>query len=130
MKNLVLALSLMFLASCGESSENSIDPNGPDVEVNVLEFDQANRKTKIEILNRLESPIKSINGRLIFLDESGNALTTATGMEKTSPFSYSKNPNIVGSMQRVEHKLSNSIPEGTSSITIEDISGKTTDGEF
>lgn len=130
MKKLLFALSALILVSCGESTESSIDPNGPDVEVNVIEFDQANRKTKIEILNRLASPIKSLNGTLVFHDESGDVLTTATGRDLNSPFSYSKNPNIVGSMQKTEHTLGNKIPEGTASISIEGIKGKTTEGEF
>lgn len=130
---LTLALSVLILSSCGGeevSNKVVIDPNGPDVEVNVLEFEQENRKTKIEIINRMDNPIKSIRGRLYFHGESGEVLTTNTGRELSSPFSYAKNPSIVGSMARTEYTLGNDIPEGTFSISIEEIAGKTTEGEF
>ena len=130
---LIAAIGLLtFLVSCGGESapKVEIDPNGPEVEINVLSFDQENRKTEIEIINRMEDPIKSIRGRLYFYDEAGELVTTATGRDLSSPFSMSENPSIVKSMDRVERTLQNQIPEGTTSIKVEEIGGKTTSGDF
>lgn len=130
---LIAAIGLLtFLVSCGGESapKVEIDPNGPAVEINVLSFEQENRKTEIEIINRMDDPIKSIRGRLYFYDEAGELVTTATGRDLSSPFSMSENPSIVKSMDRVERTLQNQIPEGTASIKVEEIGGKTTTADF
>jgi uncharacterized protein YcfL len=137
----VLSLSLFACNSSNENSDNSgsdtnqqssstIDPNGPEVEINVLNFDIEKRETNVEIINRLGEPITSISGRLHFYDAEGAELTTATGRDLSSPFQTSSSPNVVGSMAYTEKKLGNKIPEGTISISVKDISGKTSSGTF
>jgi hypothetical protein len=132
MKLLAVLGLIVFLVSCGGEStpKVEIDPNGPEVEINVLSFDQENRKTEIEIINRMDDPIKAIKGRLYFYDTAGELLTTATGRDLSSPFSLVSNPSIVKSMDRVERTIKNQIPEGTASIKVEEIGGQTTSGDF
>lgn len=133
MKVLVVCIAMVLFASCGggeETKKASIDPNGPDVELVILDFNQEKSETKIEIINRLDDPIKSLSGRLIFHDEDGSVLTTATGRDLSSPFSLSTNPSIVKSMEKAEKTLRNKVPEGTFSITVEEIAGKTSKGSF
>lgn len=137
----VLSLSLFACNSSNENTDNSgsdtnqqssstIDPNGPEVEVIVLSFDIQKMETRVEIVNRLSDPITSLSGRLHFYDAEGAELTTATGRDLSSPFQTTANPNLVGSMASSEKKLRNKIPEGTISITVKDISGKTSSGTF
>lgn len=127
----VLAVSTLLI-SCGEGSENSaeaIDPNGPDVELNVISFSLEDNKTELEIINRLDEDINNVRGRLMFMDNEGNQLTTATGRELTSPFSHAKNPKIVGSMTKSTITLSNTIEAGTENISITEIVVTTKSGE-
>ena len=137
----VLCLSLFACTSSNENQDISgsdgneqsstrIDPNGPDVEIKVLNFDIEKRETTIEIINRLSEPIKSISGRLHFYDADGVELTSATGRDLSSPFQTTANPNVVGSMASTEKKLGNQIPEGTVSIQVQDVSGKTANSTF
>jgi uncharacterized protein YcfL len=142
--NLTFAVLCLSLSACNSSNENqdssgsnadqqsssSIDPNGPEVEIKVLNFDIEKRETNIEIINRLDEPITSISGRLHFYDADGAEMTSATGRDLSSPFQTSANPNVVGSMASTEKKLSNKIPEGTASIEVKDVSGKTANGSF
>lgn len=127
----------LLLFSCGSSdsetsskSESKIDPNGPKIEVNVLSFDIEKRETIVEIINRMDEAITSISGRLYFYDADGELVTTATGRDLSSPFQATANPNLVKSMDSKEHKLHNNIPDGTESIRVEEITGKTQNGTF
>lgn len=125
MKKILFVLGITtLLFSCGEGGENSadaIDPNGPDVELNVISFSLEDNKTELEIINRLDEDINNVRGRLMFMDNEGNQLTTATGRELTSPFSHAKNPKIVGSMSKSTITLSNTIEAGTENISITEI---------
>lgn len=133
MKTFVFILSLLVLFSCGneteESNGESIDMNGPDIEINVLDFDVASRKTNVEFINRLDEGIKNISATLYFYDESGAEITYATGASKSSPFSKSSNPNIVGSKSKTTFKLGNKIPENTDKVEVKDIKIKTVSGK-
>ncbi len=134
--------TISFFQSCSNNESNnaeadqtsntgpSIDPNGPEVEINVLNFDLEKNETTIEIINRKDESITSIGGRLSFYDEAGALLTTATGRDMSSPFQMAQNPQVVGTMASVEKVLKNAIPEGTSSIQVEEITGKTASGSF
>lgn len=126
---------LLLLASCGENStENDANAllesemNGPDLEINVLSFSLENNKTEIEVINRLDVDVKSISGRLVFLDENNLPLTTATGRQKDSPFQKAQNPCVVKAKSKTSFTLSNRLDEKTSSIRIDDVTWKT-DGE-
>ena len=125
MKKILFVLGITtLLFSCGEGGENSadaIDPNGPVVELNVISFSLEDNKTELEIINRLDEDINNVRGRLMFMDNEGNQLTTATGRELTSPFSHAKNPKIVGSMSKSTITLSNTIEAGTENISITEI---------
>lgn len=125
MKKILFVLCIStLLFSCGEGGGNSadaIDPNGPDVELNVISFSLEDNKTELEIINRLDEDINNVRGRLMFMDNEGNQLTTATGRELTSPFSHAKNPKIVGSMSKSTITLSNTIEAGTENISITEI---------
>lgn len=133
MKKILFVLGITtLLFSCGEGGENSadaIDPNGPDVELNVISFSLEDNKTELEIINRLDEDINNVRGRLMFMDNEGNQLTTATGRELTSPFSHAKNPKIVGSMSKSTITLSNTIEAGTENISITEIVVTTKSGE-
>jgi len=142
--NLTFALLCLSLFACNSSNENqdssgseanqqstsTIDPNGSVVEIKVLAFDIEKMETRVEIINRLSEPITSISGRLHFYDADGAEMTTATGRDLSSPFQTSANPNVVGSMASTESTLRNKIPEGTASIEVKDVSGKTASGSF
>lgn len=123
---------LLLLASCGENStENDANAlleseiNGPDLEINVLSFSLENNKTEIEVINRLDVDVKSISGRLVFLDENNEALTTATGRQIDSPFQHAQNPSVVESKSKTRITLSNGLDAKTVSIRIDEVSWKT-----
>jgi uncharacterized protein YcfL len=142
--NLTFAVLCLSLAACNSSNENqdnsssdanqqissTIEPNGPEVEINVLNFDIQKRETNIEINNRLDEPITSISGRLNFYDAEGKEVTTATGRDLSSPFQTSARLRVVGSMTSTEKKLGNKIPDGAASIQVKDVTGKTPSGTF
>ncbi len=145
MKIKLLFLSMVLLAwSCntgtstkesttndknGDSAVETIDMDGPIIEMNVLSFSAENNRTEIEVINRSDEPLKSVSLRLVFIGEDGNELTTATGRRKDSPFQLARNPQIVGSKSRAVFTASNKIEEGTSSIRLEEIKGTTQSGE-
>jgi len=137
----VVILAFTFLQSCSNNENSndlentekqtpSIDPNGPDIEINVLAFDLEKSETTIEIINRMDEPITSISGRLYFYDEAGGPMTTATNSDLSSPFETAQSPQVVGSMASVEKVLKNRIPGGTNDIKVGEISGKKTSGSF
>ncbi len=135
MKNIYLVLFLVFLLSCenstdnNETKEDSIDMNGPDIEVNVLEFDIEKSTTEIEIVNRLDEDINKISGLIAFFDEAGQELTHVTGKSKASPFSRSENPQIVKSKSKRKLTLKNKIITETHSIQILDFKATTISGK-
>lgn len=133
MKNFSLILLWgVLLNACGNqntSDDPAIDMNGPDVELNLVEFDTEKRQTRVELINRLDEEIKTINGTLFFYDESGAEITYATGLSKSSPFSKSKAPHLVRAGSKVTLELGNKIPENTASIQVKKVEVKTTSGE-
>ena len=118
-----LFLGLFFVACSNNSSDssNAVSTDGPKVEANVIAFDIENRKTEIELINRSDEPIVNIKGRLLFLGEDGNSLTTATGRPLDSPFQKQQKPSIVKSMNATTLSLSNKLPEETASIQLEGV---------
>lgn len=123
---------LLLVVSCGENSTeknlnylSESEMKGPDLEINVISFSQENRKTEIEVINRLDVDVISISGRLVFLDEKKLPLTTATGLQKDSPFQKAQNPCVVRAKSKTRLVLGNRIDEKTSSIRIEEVSWKT-----
>lgn len=123
---------LLLLASCGgSSSENGANSlletemNGPDLEINVISFSQEERKTEIEVINRLDVDVKSISGRLVFLDENNEPLTTVTGRQLDSPFQKAQNPCVVEAKSKTRITLGNDLNEKTVSIRVDEVSWKT-----
>lgn len=110
----------------GEKSEE-VDMNGPILEMKVVSF-TAPDKTEIEITNRSDEALTSVSGRLVFIDEAGDEITTATGRRKDSPFQLAQNPSVVEAQSRTVFTVRNSIEEGTAQIQITEMKGKTESG--
>lgn len=131
MKLLVFTLSLLLFISCGDSKndESSIDMDGPDVEINVMDFSNESTTIKFELINRLDEAINNIRGTVYFYDADGNEITYATGRSKSSPFSKAQNPSVVDSKAKTVIELKNSIPEGAHDVKIKEVKVKTTSGK-
>jgi hypothetical protein len=135
MKNVYFVLMLALLTSCQgnsestESKEATIDMNGPELEVNVLNFNIENNTTEIELINRLDEDINKISGRINFFDANGAEITFATGQSKSSPFNQNKNPEIVKSKSKTTLTLNNKIPTETVSIKIIEFKATTKSGK-
>lgn len=134
---LIGAALLAFSCSSGAGSEGAdskanevaIDMDGPIVEANVLSFDAEGSKTEIELINRSDEPLTSVRMRLVFIDEDGNEITTATGRRKDSPFQVAQNPQVVGAKARAVVTARNNIEPGTGSIQIIELQGTGKSGE-
>ncbi|MCH8547154.1 MAG: hypothetical protein LAT54_10520 [Cryomorphaceae bacterium] len=111
------------------SNEVAIDMDGPMIEANVLSFDEGSSKTEIELINRSDEPITSVRMRLVFINEEGDEITTATGRRKDSPFQTAQNPQVVGAKSRAVITARNSIEPGTGSIQITELQGTSKSGE-
>ena len=112
-----------------KADEVAIDMDGPIIEANVLSFDAEGSKTEIELINRSDEPITSVRMRLVFIDEEGNEITTATGRRKDSPFQVAQNPQVVGAKSRAVVTARNNIEPGTGSIQIIELQGTGKSGE-
>jgi len=77
------------------------------------------------VINRLDVDVKSISGRLVFLDENNEPLTTATGRQIDSPFQYAQNPSVVKSKSKTRITLSNGLDVKTVSIRVDEVAWKT-----
>lgn len=133
-----VAALLLIIFSCSEGDSNGenaspateeIEMSGPQLEMNVTSFSLENTEIKLEVINRTESDLKSISGRLVFLDENKAPLTTVTGRQLDSPFQRAENPNVVKAKSKREITLGNKVVEGTMFIRIDEGSATTVDGQ-
>ncbi|MCC5918538.1 MAG: hypothetical protein JJU02_14545 [Cryomorphaceae bacterium] len=144
MRVLNLCVVLFALWSCSpgasnneSSSENkkdnppteTVDMNGPIIEMNVISFSVENSKTEIEVINRSDEPLTSVSLRMVFIDENGDEITTATGRRKDAPFQTAQNPFVVDAKSKAVITARNKIEGGTGSIRIEEVKGQTKSGE-
>ncbi len=134
MKNkLFIFVFAIVLGACSNedsnTADNSFDKEGPAIEINIVEKDIENSLTRIEIINRQDVPINGLRGRLLFLGEDGEPLTTATGRILDSPFSMTANPYLVNTMAKQVKKLGNKIPEGTTDMKLTELYARTKSGE-
>lgn len=137
----LLAFSIILAVSCDsgkkekasgeEASEKKVEINmdGPDVEVNVLSFDIEKRQTELELINRLNKPIRNIRGWIYFKNAEGEVLTYANGTEKTSNFQKMQNPHIVEALSKTTWTLGNKLEEQAVEVIAVVIEVETTDGE-
>lgn len=137
MKSKVLLISfIVVFAACNQAETHTqkanestpkaeaaegIDMNGPLFEANVLSFSAESHKTQIELINRSDEPVNNISMRMVFLDENGNEITTATGRRKDSPFQFTSNPHVIAAKSKTTITVRNKIEAGTSSIRLEEI---------
>lgn len=136
MKTWILLALTVVLFSCneGDNSENkeqneAIDMNGPDVEINILSFSIEDKKSEIEVINRTDKNLKSVRGRLIFIDEKGEQVMTNTGNPITYPFQKASNTSIVDSRSKTVFDMTTSIDSRASTVEVTDIVVETTGGE-
>lgn len=141
MKNLILLATFLSFAlySCNNEGSDSktsdaadkveIDMDGPDFEMNVISFSVEDRRTQVELTNRMGEAITSVSGRLNFMNEDGAAISRATGAPITSPFQQAANPHVVDAKSIRNISLGNDIPEGTASINISEIKVVKASGE-
>jgi hypothetical protein len=115
--------------SNSEDASASFSMDGPMIEINVLSFSIEERKTEIEIINRSEFDLTGISGRLFFNDEEGNAIQFSNGNFKSSSFSLAERPFVVASKSKVTKTLGNKIEGGTGHIFVDEIVGKTLNGD-
>lgn len=129
MKKFIYLLSFAVLSACsnsdnGRTNEEKINPDGPKLEMNVVDFSIEDSKTKIEVINKAEEDLKSVRGRLVFIGEDGKELTTATGRRKDSPFQMAENPFVVKAMSKKVITVRNKLEAETASISIKEMSGE------
>jgi hypothetical protein len=143
MKKYFLIAIAGFLFSCGgeessteeggseESSEEtpSIDMDGPDVEVVVLDFSIEDRETNVEVINRLEEDIKSVSGDICYLDSAGNNLENIFGNPRSTHFQQMENPFLVKSMSSKKLTLGNKLDSDAQGLEVRNVKVKTVSGE-
>jgi hypothetical protein len=130
-RKLLLGLGLVLMSCGGGSSEveNTIDMNGPDVEVKVLSYSIETSETELEVINRLDESITNMNGVLTFENATAEIISYTNGNPKSSPFSQAQNPHIVKAKSKRIVKLRNSLPDETHVVHVSEVTVKTSSGK-